>query len=168
MILSPAPAGTVLALITLLAHAQSSLTLPYYEDPREISAAMWHSAASQSSTDIRDQLLGLGILTAVATVAFGMTAWKLWRGTRRPTLLLAVAAGLTAIYVAMLWIFLKQPSSFFIVTNGRELTHVIKRSQPGWYAPLRGTLLVAGTVAQVQGLALLTSSHGVSWLSALT
>ena len=154
-----------MALITLLAHAQSSLTLPYDQDPREISAAMWHSAASQSSTDIRDQLLGLGIFTAVATIAFGVTAWKVRRGTRRPTLLLAVAAGLTAIYVAMLWIFLKQPSSFFVVTDGRELTHVIDRSQPGWYAPICGALLVAGAVAQVLGLVLLTSSHGVSWLT---
>ncbi|MFD1541570.1 hypothetical protein [Nonomuraea guangzhouensis] len=165
LILSLAPAGTVMALITLLAHAQSSLTLPYYEDPREISGAMWHSAASQSSTDIRDQLLGLGILTAVATAAFGVTAWKVWRGTRRPTLLLAMATGLTAIYVAMLWIFLKQPSSFFIVSESRELTQVIDLIQPGWYAPLRVALLVAGTVAQVLGLVLLTSSHGVSWLA---
>lgn len=164
--LSPALTGTAMALITLLAYARTSLTLPDYQDPREISAAMWRSAASQSSMNLRDQLLGLGIFTAVATATFGVTAWTVRRGPRRPTLLLAVVAGLTAVYVAMLWqVFLKQSSTFLIVTDSGELPHVIDLSQPGWYSPLRGVLLVAGAVAQVQGLVLLTGSHGVSCLT---
>lgn len=65
LILSPAPTGIAMASITLLAYAQSSLTLPDHEDPREISAAMWRSAASRSSVDIRDQLIGLGAFAVV-------------------------------------------------------------------------------------------------------
>ncbi|WP_143653279.1 hypothetical protein [Streptosporangium subroseum] len=154
-----------MALITLLAYARSSLTLPDYEDPREISAAMWRSAAHQAGTSVRDQLLGLGIFTAVATVAFGVIARKVRHGARRPTPLLAVAAGLTAVYVAMLWrVFLRQQSTLLIVTDGGELSHIIDLVQPGWYDPLRYVLLVAGAVAQIQSLVLLTGSHGVSWL----
>lgn len=165
LILSPVPIGAVMALITLLAYARSSLTLPDYEDPREISAAMWRSAADQAGTSVRDQLLGLGIFTAVATVAFGVIAWKVRHGARRPTPLLAVATGLTAVYVAMLWrVVLRQQSTLLIVTDGGELSHIVDLGQPGWYEPLRYVLLVAGAVAQIQGLVLLTGSHGVSWL----
>ncbi|WP_431934625.1 hypothetical protein, partial [Nonomuraea jabiensis] len=93
LLLSPAPAGIALVLITLLAQAQSSLSLPHYENPQEISAAMWRSAASQSDKEFRDQLLGLGIFTAVATVVFGVLAWQVRRGMRRPTFLFAAATG---------------------------------------------------------------------------
>ncbi|MGS2648398.1 hypothetical protein [Streptosporangium sp. LJ11] len=154
-----------MVLIALLAYAQSSLTLPYYEDPSEISAAMWRSAASLSGMSFRDRLLGLGVFAAVTTAAFGVIALKVRRGARRPTLLLAVAAGLTAVYVAALWpVHLEQLSTHMVVTGRGESPHIVNLRQPGWYSPLRGVLLVVAAVAQVQGLLLLTDGHGVSWL----
>ncbi|WP_231647613.1 hypothetical protein [Planomonospora sphaerica] len=155
-------------LITLLAYAQSPLTLSKYHGSQEISAAMWRSAASQADADVRHRLLGLGTFAAVAAVAFGMTAWKVRRGARRPTLLLAVATGLTAVYVAALWpVFLSQSSTVRILTDGGEPLYSIGAhlDQPDWYGPLRAVLLAAGTVAQLQGLVLLTGGHGVSWLA---
>ncbi|MER6943821.1 hypothetical protein ABT294_07340 [Nonomuraea sp. NPDC000554] len=157
--------GTVIALITMLAYAQSSLTVSDFDDPRKISAAMWRSAARQADIDVRDQLLRLGIFAAVAAIAFGVIAWKTRHGTRRPTLLLAGAAVLTAVCVPLLWQdFLTQASTFLDVTDG-EQPYFIHVTQPGWYFPLRSVLLVAGAVAQVCGLVLLTGRHGVSWLA---
>lgn len=167
LMLSPAPAGIALALITLLAQAQSSLSLPYHENPQEISAAMWRSAASQSDKEFRDQLISLGIFTAVATVVFGVLAWKVRLGTRRPTFLFAVATGLTAVYVAMLWqVFVMEPSGILLVSDAREMDRIIHLEPPGWYTPLRGILVLAGAVAQIWGLILLTGRHGVEWWTA--
>ncbi|MDX3101357.1 hypothetical protein [Nonomuraea angiospora] len=166
LMLSPVPAGIALVLITLLAQAQSSLSLPYHENPQEISAAMWRSAASQSEKAFRDQLISLGIFTAVATVVFGALVWKVRRGTRRPTFLFAVAIGSTAAYVAMLWqVFVMEPSGILIVSDG-EKDHIIRLELSGWYVPLRGVMVLAGAVAQIWGLILLTGRHGVEWWTA--
>jgi hypothetical protein len=164
LLLSPAPAGIALVLITLLAQAQSLLSLPHDENPQEISAAMWRSAASQSDKEFHDRLLGLGIFTAVAIVVFGLLAWQVRRGTRRPTFLLATATGLTAVYVAMLWqVFAMEPSGLLLVSDSGQESHFINLKLPGWYAPLRGLLVLAAAVAQVWGLILLTGRHGVEW-----
>ncbi|GAA3672908.1 hypothetical protein GCM10022224_041470 [Nonomuraea antimicrobica] len=166
LILSPAATGTAAILITLFAYAQSELVLPSYQDAREISAEMWRSAASQAGEEFRGHLRWLGTFFAVATVAFGVTAWKVRFGTRRPALLLTVATGLTAVFVAMLWpLFHGRPNTFFIVRESAERTGVIDLDRPGWYAPALGVLLVAGAAALVRGLVLLTGGDGVSWLT---
>ncbi|MFC4008413.1 hypothetical protein ACFOY2_14370 [Nonomuraea purpurea] len=167
LMLSPAPAGIALVLITLLAQAQSSLSLPDHENPQEISAATWRSAASQSDTEFSYQLISLGIFAAVATVVFGVLVWDVRRGPRRPTLLFAVATGSTAVYVAMLWqAFVMEPPGTLLVSDGGEMDHSIYLELPGWYAPLRGVPVLAGVVAQIWGLILLTGRHGVEWWTA--
>ncbi|MEU7900912.1 hypothetical protein AB0B45_49815 [Nonomuraea sp. NPDC049152] len=93
LLLSPVPIGALLALVVLLTSAQTSLTLPEYEDASKISAAMWRSAARQLSAAVRDQLLSLGLFTALGAAAFSVIAWQVRRGTRKPTLMFAEPPG---------------------------------------------------------------------------
>ncbi|MEV0623761.1 hypothetical protein AB0I81_61320 [Nonomuraea sp. NPDC050404] len=154
----------MLVLITLLAWAQSSLRLSEHEDPQGMTAAMWRAAASRSDEEFNYQLIGLAIFTAAATVVFGVLAWKARRGARRPTVLFAVATGSTAVYVALLWqVYVLVPPRLLSVSDSSPIFHL---ELPGWYAPLRGVLALAGAVAQISALILLTGGHTVDWWTA--